>query len=608
MRLTPFRGAWRFGARVSRPLAGNEGAARLAALVLGALLLTLTARADPPPGYYSSVDTSSSAALRAALHDVIDDHQRFPYTSSATDTWDILEEADQDALDAAAIRDVYRNRSFTKFGGGGGGYDREHAWPKSYGFPDDGSQNYPFTDCHHLFLSDTDYNGFRSNKRYGTCDTGCAERSTVSNGGVGGGSGSYPGESNWSSTDEWETWTGRRGNVARALLYLDVRYEGGIHGASGASEPDLVLTDDLSLVVTTATNAAIAHMAELSVLLLWHLEDPVDTAERNRNDVVYAYQGNRNPFVDHPEWAACVFASSCDDAVPPETPTSFTALGIPGAVELDWDDNAEPDLAGYEVWRAGNSGGPYARLNAALRTASDFHDAAAASEATYYYTVAAVDLAGNESAPSSEIAATAGTSVPRPWINEIHYDNVGTDAQEGFEIAGLAGTDLGGWQVATYNGSGGVVSETIDLGGVLADETNGYGFVWFGATTLQNGPADGLALVDPGGTVLEFLSYEGALTATSGPAAGLTSDDIGVRESSSSALDDSLQLQGSGDEVASFAWAGSAPHSRGAVNPGQTVIGANPIPSLALPARLALAALLLAAVLTRALRGSRNAT
>ena len=101
------------------------------------------------------------------LHEVIDDHTRFPYTSSGTDTWNILEAADQDPANSANILDVYRNRSYVKFGGGTGPYNREHTWPNSYGFPDDGGTNYPYTDCHQLFLSDVGYNSDRANKPFG---------------------------------------------------------------------------------------------------------------------------------------------------------------------------------------------------------------------------------------------------------------------------------------------------------------------------------------------------------------------------------------------------------------------------------------------------------
>ena len=262
--------------------------------------------AGAPPGYYDPVDTTNAATLRATLHDLIDDHTRFPYTSTATDTWDILELADQDPNNPANILDVYKNASYLKHGAGNDFYQREHTWPSSYGFPDDNSQNYPYTDCHHLFLCYGSYNASRSNKPYRYCDTACTEKPTDINNGQGGGSGTYPGNSNWTSglntAGTWETWKGRRGDVARALFYMDVRYEGGTHGVTGAIEPDLILTDDEAAIQTGST-----YMGMLSVLLQWHLEDPVDALEQARNDVIYGRQENRNPFIDHPEWVELVF-------------------------------------------------------------------------------------------------------------------------------------------------------------------------------------------------------------------------------------------------------------------------------------------------------------
>jgi endonuclease I len=277
--------------------------------------------AEPPSGYYSSVDPSSPARLRATLHAVVDDHIRFPYTSSNTDTWNILEEADEDPTQPDFILDLYRNASYAKAGGGNANYNREHAWPNSYGFPQDNSTNFPYTDCHALFLADAGYNSSRGNNLYRACSATCAEKTTVANHGRGGGSGSYPGNSSWrtgsGATGIWETWIGRRGDVARALFYLDVRYEGGSHGVTGAAEPDLILTDDLGLVATSGgSNAETAYMGERATLLAWNADDPVDDLERRRNDVVASFQANRNPFIDHPEWADCLFRGICTVATP----------------------------------------------------------------------------------------------------------------------------------------------------------------------------------------------------------------------------------------------------------------------------------------------------
>jgi endonuclease I len=284
-----------------------------AATPMAANYSTVFTTASVPGGdYYGTADDSSAAALRASLHAIIDDHVKIPYSSStATDTWDVLEFADEDPNNPGRILDVYRNASYQKYGAGNTEYNREHTWPKSYGFTNDGSGNYPYTDTHMLFLSDSGYNSSRGNKPYATCLVGCTERVTVANNGEGGGSGVFPGNSNWYDTLNWQTWGDRKGDVARAVLYMDVRYAGGTHGVTGVAEPDLVLTDDPGLINASSSNLNVAYMGLLSDLLQWHAEDPVDDKERLRNEAVFSYQGNRNPFIDHPEWVACVFQGQC---------------------------------------------------------------------------------------------------------------------------------------------------------------------------------------------------------------------------------------------------------------------------------------------------------
>jgi len=285
-------------------------------------LPAVPAAAQIPAGYYDTVDTTSAATLRATLHALIRGHQRFPYTSTATDTWDILEPACEDPNNTANILDVYRNDSHPKQGAGNPFYDREHTWPNSYGFPDDNSTNYPYTDCHMLFLCDGGYNSSRGNRPYRTCSAACSEKITVVNNGMGGGIGVYPGNSNWTASTPtqgtWETWIGRRGDVARAQLYADVRYEGGFHPLTSAAEPDLRLTDDTLLIANsnTGSNLPVAYHGILTEIVAWNAQDLPDAWERRHNDVVASHQGNRNPFVDHPEWADCLFAGNCGTGTP----------------------------------------------------------------------------------------------------------------------------------------------------------------------------------------------------------------------------------------------------------------------------------------------------
>ena len=171
------------------------------------------------------------------------------------------------------------------------------------------------------------------------------------------------------------------------------------------------------------------------------------------------------------------------------------------------------------------------------------------------------------------------------FINEIHYDNTGADADEGVEIAGPAGTDLTGWRVRLYNGTDGTAYGVIVLSGNIPDNCNGYGALWFPETGVQNGSPDGLALVDDTGGVLQFISYEGTILATSHEAIGLTSTDIGQIEDSSTPVGYSMQLVGIGSEYSDFTWAASAPSSHDSCNPGEetpTAIGGTPGNSLSI--------------------------
>jgi endonuclease I len=549
--------------------------------------------------YYATVDNSSALSLRGTLHDLIDDHTRFRYTYSSTDVWDILGAADQDPNNASRVLDIYQNASFAKSAGDNAFYDREHSWPKSYGFVNDNLCNYPYTDVHHLFVARSNYNSARNNKPYEWCPGGCTEFTTMAHPATGGGaSGSYPSDSNWTDggtgDGRWETWRGRRGDVARAQFYMDVRYEGGAHGVTGCEEPNLILTDNMGLVNHDGqNNFSPAYMGKLTTLLEWHFEDPVDAIETRRNGVVFGYQGNRNPFIDHPEyvcvlWAAEVaeiearrpgltnaYCSQCDNPQgPPAMPLALAAIPSDGLVALDWADNSDADLTGYNIYRATTAGGPYTKLNGAPVTISQYSDTTVANGTTYYYVVRAADCA-HESANSAEVSATpmgggGGGTGGGVWINEFHYDNSGTDSGEFVEVAGPAGTDLSGWVLGAYNGLDGRLYDWVSLSGVIPNQQGCYGTLAFAFPDLQNGAPDGLALVNNMGFVVQFLSYEGPLTATDGAASGLASSDVGVSETGTTPVGHSLQLGGTGHSYSAFAWQAALANTQGQPNANQT--------------------------------------
>jgi Ca2+-binding RTX toxin-like protein len=156
------------------------------------------------------------------------------------------------------------------------------------------------------------------------------------------------------------------------------------------------------------------------------------------------------------------------------------------------------------------------------------------------------------------------------FVNEFHYDNNAADIGEFIEIANTSNTNLTGWSVVLYNGGGagaGAPYATYSLSGSAA-----YTVVNIPAEGLQNGPTDGFALVNNLGVVVQFLSYEGTFTATSGPANGLTTTGIPVNENGSGTVGNSLQLQGTGSTYGDFTWANPATATSGAHNTAQTTV------------------------------------
>ena len=167
------------------------------------------------------------------------------------------------------------------------------------------------------------------------------------------------------------------------------------------------------------------------------------------------------------------------------------------------------------------------------------------------------------------------------FVNEIHYDNSGTDTGERVEVIAPAGTNLTGWKVVAYDGSGRASYATFTLSGTTIDQCGGYGTVVATATGLQNGAPDGIALVNATGSLVQFLSYEGSFVGSGGAASGVTSVNIGQSEDGSAAAGQSLQLSGTGTTANQFIWNASRTASFGACNTGQSFTAPDAAPTIA---------------------------
>jgi hypothetical protein len=167
------------------------------------------------------------------------------------------------------------------------------------------------------------------------------------------------------------------------------------------------------------------------------------------------------------------------------------------------------------------------------------------------------------------------------WINEIHYDNNGTDQNEGVEITIENPGNLSDYRIDLYNGSNGTTynNQTVDAITPGAVVGNFHLFHW-NIAGIQNGEPDGIALSYQG-IVIQFLSYEGSFTATDGPANTLVSIDIGVSESNSTTPTQSMQLQGTGTQYSAFTWVSGIENTYGIINTGQDLqISGNLPPSI----------------------------
>ncbi len=243
-----------------------------------------------PPGYYSSANGLTGTSLKDALNDIIDGHIEFPYSSSGTDVWDILKETDKDTLDPSKVSLLYSGWTLdaSQEYNSGNGWNREHVWAKSHG--NFGTSQGPGTDVHALRPTDISINGARGNRWFDNGDQQYIDPDGTTDCYIG------------TSEDVWEPRDKVKGDVARMIFYMATRYE----GENG--EVDLEIIDYLP-----SSNTSDPIHAKLSTLLQWHIDDPVDDWERNRNDIIYySYQENRNPFIDHPEYVEEIWQSTAD--------------------------------------------------------------------------------------------------------------------------------------------------------------------------------------------------------------------------------------------------------------------------------------------------------
>ena len=251
-----------------------------------------------PLTYYEDITADSGIELLGELHDLITTTHKTYTTYDDCKTPEYVAKTDSDG--GGDVMEFYSQNSIDKAWGKGnqGTWNREHVWCKSLS-NNVWNESYGGSDMHHIRPVESGLNSARNNSPYGEVSSSANalyyEDSNNNRVALGG----------HKENDVFEPLDNVKGDVARIIFYLYTHYNdysnvGGTTNGSGGKFGDL----DFSLIVDGSEEQAI------ETLLAWNELDPVSQQEEDRNEAVASYQGNRNPFIDHPEYAEYIWGDA----------------------------------------------------------------------------------------------------------------------------------------------------------------------------------------------------------------------------------------------------------------------------------------------------------
>jgi endonuclease I len=415
-------------------------------IILPFCLIISVLPAAIPSGYYDTASGLSGTNLRQELHDIIDNHTVLSYD----DVWTAYQTTDVDSN--GYIWDMYTGIEWTYLTDQQGydgdmdvytNYNREHSWPKSWA--NETSPHY--TDLNHLYPVQAYANSHRNNLPYGEVASG-QETYTSENGTLKGPARSglgYVGTV-FEPIDEY------KGDLARTYFYMSTRY----YGEDSAWDS-----------VEMAIGCELQEWA-LNMLLDWDELDPVSQKEIDRNDAVYALQGNRNPFIDHPEYVDSIWVSTSTSI---DAPTAQSATNIShDRFTANW--SSVSGATGYKLYVSQYADfgsyisgyGPKDVGNVTSDTVISL-----SSSTTYYYRVRAYD-ASTESGNSNTInLTTLSTGTPvngTVFFSEYIEGSSYNKALEIFNISGSA-VDLSNITIKMYSNGSTTSNYSLTLSGTL---------------------------------------------------------------------------------------------------------------------------------------------
>lgn len=251
--------------------------------------------AAPPSDYYDTITGQTGEALKQELQAIVSGQRGYPVNNLSYNAARDALLASVDNVGSGNVRLIYtgEERSQSQWAVS---INREHVWPQSFG----ASVSPKRSDLHHLFLCDSSINSSRGNDLFGNVTGG-----TIVNPGD-------PVQFQIRRDDGvWQVGTAHRGDVARAILFMDTRYS------------------DFNLFSRGESQGS-QEMGYLDDLLEWHEDDPpTDPFEIERNDRVFAFQNNRNPYIDNSSYVTLVYGAAGSSG--PDIANFSISNGLPDA-------------------------------------------------------------------------------------------------------------------------------------------------------------------------------------------------------------------------------------------------------------------------------------
>lgn len=459
------------------------------------------ANAQAPAGYYNAANGLSGAALKTALSGIITSgHQDKGYSGlwTAYKTTDI----DKDYENDGSILDIYSEKPVGadpyKYTPGsnqcgtysteGNCYNREHIVPQSLF-----NQSSPMvSDVHFIRATDGKVNGMRSNYPFGK--VGSTTFTSKNGSKLGSSSSSGYSGTVFEPIDEF------KGDVARMIFYFVTRYQSKL---SSFSSGNMLGSSAFPGLQTW----------ELNVLLAWHNQDPVSPAEIKRNNASYTYQGNRNPFIDNPNYVNLIWGSQTptNDTQAPTAATGLTVSGkTSNSISLAW--NASTDNVGVSSYDVYMNGSLKTNVNSTSTTVTGLNPST-----TYSFYIVAKDAAGNSSSNSSTVSGTTdagGGTTPSTGCASENFESIpaasSTYSTKTWSNSGISWTATDSRTDQTIN------SKAITVrNGSLTSSSSGNGIGSLTVTTqLKFSGSNGVLDVKVNGTSVGTVPYSTTATTT----------------------------------------------------------------------------------------------